>query len=63
NNRRIERLRGRVPRLAPGASRQFQLGFTLLSDAQAVSATKARIDALQATQGAAKIASEPEVKE
>lgn len=63
NNRRIERLRGRVPRLAPGASRKFQLGFTLLSDAQAVSATKARIDALQATQGAAKIASEPEVKE
>ena len=63
NNRRIERKLGRVPQLAPRARQQFHLGFTLLSDAKAVSEAKARIDALQASHGPVQIAKEPEAKE
>jgi len=63
NNRRIERKLGRVPKLAPGATRQFHLGFALLSTAEAVSQTQARIDALQASHGPVQVAREPETKE
>lgn len=63
NNRRIERQLGRVPKLAPQASRQFHLGFTLLSDAKAVADTRARIDALQSGHGPAQVAQEPEARE
>jgi len=37
--RRIERRFGRVPKLAPGASRSFALDYTILADAQSVAAT------------------------
>ncbi len=46
-NRRIERAHGRVPRLAPGASRHFGVEIGVLSDKDQVSGATARIAALQ----------------
>jgi len=50
NNRRIERKLGRVPKLAPGATRKAMLDFALLPDAAAVKGTADRIARLQAKQ-------------
>lgn len=46
-NRRRERLAGRVPKLPPGQSRTFSLGFKILEDATAVTEASARIRKLQ----------------
>jgi hypothetical protein len=45
-NRRIEREHGRVPRLAPGDSRRFQLVFSMLASDEAVRLTKQRIEGI-----------------
>lgn len=62
NNRRIERKLGRVPKLAPGATRKATLDFALLPDAAAVKGTAERIARLQARQKPV-IETEPEKKE
>lgn len=48
SNRRIERKAGRVPRLAPGASRSFTIDLVLLDEAKAVADAAERIRQLQA---------------
>lgn len=48
--RRIERRFGRVPKLAPGASRSFTLDYTILPDAQSIAATGKDIAAIQGDQ-------------
>jgi len=60
-NRSIERKAGRVPRLAPGASRSFGLEFGILSDKKAVSAAIRNVDALMKSKPALQTAP-PEVK-
>ncbi len=56
-NRNIERKFGRVPKLAPGESRTFELEYNLHEDANAVEVVEATINKLQGT--AAKLALEP----
>ena len=58
--RRIERRFGRVPKLAPGASRSFTLDYTILPDAQSVAATGKDIAAIQGDQKTT-VVNEPEV--
>jgi hypothetical protein len=48
NNRRIEREKGRVPKLAAGASRSFHIEYSIYLTAAEVSAAGNRIAALQA---------------
>ena len=62
NNRRIERKLGRVPKLAPGATRTATLDFALLPDAAAVKGTADRIARLQSRQKPV-IETAPEKKE
>ena len=62
NNRRIERKLGRVPKLAPGATRTATLDFALLPDAAAVKGTAERIARLQSRQKPV-IETTPEKKE
>jgi hypothetical protein len=62
NNRRIERKLGRVPKLAPGATRTATLDFALLPDATAVKGTAERIARLQSRQKPV-IETTPEKKE
>ena len=47
NNRRIERKLGRVPKLAPGASRTATIDFGLHADADSVKTVAQRIAAIQ----------------
>jgi hypothetical protein len=49
-NRRIERAAGRVPKLAPGASRRFALDFTIHVGAEQVGRAAARIREIQGDQ-------------
>ena len=58
--RRIERRLGRVPKLAPGASRAFTLDYTILADAQSVAATGKDIAAIQGDRKTT-VVKEPEV--
>ena len=58
--RRIERRFGRVPKLAPGASRSFTLAYTILADAQSVAATGKDIAAIQGDRKTT-VVTEPEV--
>jgi len=58
--RRIERRFGRVPKLAPGASRSFTLDYTILADAQSVAATGKDIAAIQGDRKTT-VVTEPEV--
>lgn len=58
--RRIERRLGRVPKLAPGASRAFTLDYTILADAQSVAATGKDIAAIQGDRTTT-VVREPEV--
>ena len=58
--RRIERRFGRVPKLAPGASRSFTLDYTILADAQSVTAAGKDIAAIQGDRKTA-VVKEPEV--
>lgn len=46
-NRRVERKYGRVPKLAPGASRQFALEFAILEGRDAVNTETYRIQSIQ----------------
>ena len=47
-NRRLERLAGRVPKLAPGASRQFAIDFTIHTNRNEVQQLTDRIATIQA---------------
>lgn len=47
SNRRFERAAGRVPKLPPGASRDFTIDFALLDGNTAVDSTAGKIKALQ----------------
>ena len=46
-NRSVERAAGRLPKLAPGVTRQFALGFTLHSDKAGVDKAMARVRKIQ----------------
>ncbi len=48
NNRRIERMHGRVPKLAPGASRRMTIDFTVLTDRGQVRDVEHEIATIQA---------------
>jgi hypothetical protein len=50
-NRRIERKFGRVPKLAPGATRTFAIDFQILRDVGAIGKAKAQIEKIQAGRG------------
>lgn len=50
SNRRYERAAGRVPKLAPGASREFTIDFTVLDTGAAVAGAAGKIKALQGAQ-------------
>ena len=58
--RRIERRFGRVPKLAPGASRSFTLDYTILPDAPSVAGTGKDIAAIQGDQKTT-VVNDPEV--
>jgi hypothetical protein len=47
-NRRIERKFGRVPKLAPGATRSFDIDFQILRGADAIAKAKTQIENIQA---------------
>jgi len=49
-NRRLERLAGRVPKLAPGQSRQFVIDYTILKGKDAVKGVQDQIAKLQGGQ-------------
>jgi galactose mutarotase-like enzyme len=46
NNRRVERQAGRVPKLSPGETRQFRLGFRVLSDRDQVQSALGQVAAI-----------------
>ncbi len=61
-HRRVERAAGRLPKLAPGESRRFDLSVTLLPDHDAVRKSVAAVEALQQRQPVELIPDPPEVE-